>query len=125
MYLNSTTFKVNLKYIKCLKPKNIYYFKVNVNSNFNNNPVNYLVLPFLENFTDVNNIAKSFNVSIVNRSNTTLKSMLKNNCRYLFYVYIWLTKTFELQITKEDSDRDLIYQRTYTNYHLNFSKLKT
>ena len=57
------------------------YFKVNTNYNFNSNSVNYLVLPFLENSTDINDIAKSFNISIVNRSNTTLKSILKNNCR--------------------------------------------
>ena len=57
------------------------YFKVNANSNSNSNSINYLVLPFLENSSDINNIAKYFNISIVNKSNTTLKSILKNNCR--------------------------------------------
>ena len=56
------------------------YFRVRDN-NFNIDDRKYLVLPFIEKSSDINNMAKAFNISIVNRSNSSLESILKNNCR--------------------------------------------
>ena len=52
------------------------YFRVRDN-NFNTDDRKYLVLPFIEKSSDINNMAKAFNISIVNRSNSILKSILK------------------------------------------------